>query len=179
MNKDMIKMKFLIPLATVAVSLTLAGCSSMFNSSVQRVEFITQDITGADCRAKNHNYAYNIYTPDVVTVERSLRPLTVTCRKKGYKTKIIEVPVKVNPTTYWNVWNGVIPGTAYDLGARTISKYPDTVIIQMEPLEENLTRGENIVPAFQEGPPVIAAPPGEVYIEPADKKVEQSLSGRK
>lgn len=172
-------MRFSRPLAIVLVSFALTGCAAMSGSSVQRVEFITQDIIGADCRAENSKYAYNIYTPDIVTLERSFDTLTVTCRKEGYKTVITEIPAKINPKTYRNAWHGFIPGFAYDTGARTVSKYPDTVIIQMEPLEDTLTRGENILPIYQNGPEVKAVPPVEVYIEPADRSVDQGLTGRK
>ena len=152
----------------------IAGCASLIDSSTQRVEFVTPGVIGADCRAESKKYAYNIYTPDVVTLERSYYPLTVTCKAPGYETEIVEIKPHVNETTGFNVFNGILPGMAYDAGARTLTEYPDRVEIYMTAIE---VEEETVIPLYE-----VDNAPG--YIPPpvpyqTDNMAQEAMTGTK
>lgn len=156
-------LKFTALLSVIA----LASCASIIGSSTQEVEVITPGIIGADCRFENENYAYNVYTPDVVTFERSYLPMTATCKATGYQTEIVEIPVMMNPNSKLNVMNAGV-GMLYDAGARTLPAYPDRLIIDMVP-----EVAETVVPVYQ---PVEVVPQSPY---PADMTAEQILRGVK
>lgn len=156
-----------------AVVLGLTGCASMIDGLSQRVEFITPGVVGADCRAESENYKYHIYTPDVVTLERSYYPLTITCKADGYETEIVEIAPHANETAGFNVVNGIIPGYLYDAGSRAVMEYPDTIEIYMTPKP---VETETVVPLYQE-PVVEVIPPPVAY--QTDVKVQEVITGVK
>ena len=151
--------------------LGLASCASMFEASTQRVRILTPGVVGADCRLENDDYAFQIYTPDVVTLERSYMPLTAVCQADGYETRIAEIPVHVNRETYLNAFNGVLPGTLYDAGARTLPEYPDPIIIEMMPI---LVEEETVIPVYEPADIIPAPVPYQ-----ADVQAERVLRGNK
>lgn len=119
-------------------TLGVTACGAVFNSSIQKVEFQTPGVTEVTCIVKNDDYLYDVIAPHTVLIERTHKNLYMTCSKNGYQTVERVLKPRANPSTYWNVLNGVIPGTAYDIGARTAFAYPKVVVVDMQPLSEGV-----------------------------------------
>jgi len=62
---------------------------------------------GADCTLKNNKGSWKVKTPTTVELKLSKKDLEIVCKKDGYKTKIITVPLKdknyLTDGTYDNV----------------------------------------------------------------------------
>ena len=163
----------------------LAGCGTMINQSVQEVEVQTPGVEQVGCVIKNDKYTYRLLAPSKINLERSPYELTMTCSKYDYETVEVILPPSINPSTYWNTLNGVIPGTVYDIGAHGAYKYPDIVVVEMYPLSDDVVEPDVSGEIFYETPVVIAPnSPAELYnpednYAPADDVVEDSFSGRK
>ena len=154
-----------------AAVISLSACASIFGSSTQEVVFVSPNAENVDCRLQNENYAYHIYTPEIVTLERSYLPLGAVCNAPGYHEERFIIPVTINDKSYYNVANGVIPGTLYDAGARTLPAYPDEVVITMRPVE---VVQETVIERYE---PVTVIPDTIPY--QADLQAEQGLRGAK
>jgi len=157
-----------------ALAVQLTGCASLIDSATQDVEFVTPGVIGADCRAENKKYSYNIYTPDIVTLERSYYPLTITCKAPGYETEIVQMPTEINETTAFNIVNGVIPGMAYDAGSRALMEYPDRIEIYMTPIA---VEDETIVPLYEPADVPQYIPPPVPY--QTETTVQEVMTGTK
>ena len=49
---------------------------------------------GADCTLKNNKGSWKVKTPATVELKLSKKDLEIVCKKDGYKTKTITIPLK-------------------------------------------------------------------------------------
>ena len=49
---------------------------------------------GADCTLKNNKGSWEVKTPATVKLKLSKKDLEIVCKKDGYKTKTITIPLK-------------------------------------------------------------------------------------
>jgi hypothetical protein len=121
---------FIIILSSVAA---LSGCASMIDKSIQIVQVETPGVVGADCELETSKNRYRVITPETVQLERSTETLHVLCKKARYYPASLDVESSVHPAhTLINVFNGMIPGTAYDFATRSVYDYPHTISVPME-----------------------------------------------
>ena len=125
------------PLYFMAVSLvalvTLSGCNTHVEKPYQNVQVVTPGLEGADCILKSKNRQYRAVTPVTLMIERSDETLYVTCTKANYKTATQSVPSKISMwRSSYNVVNGVVPGTAWDIANNSIYAFPDVISVPME-----------------------------------------------
>ncbi len=120
-------------LALLTATTVLAGCNTMTEQSFQEIDVVTQGVEGADCKLKNDGRIYHVVTPMRIIVDRSPNPLYVHCTKEYYKDYHGKVHAGVDMwDSTLNVFNGVVPGTAYDIASNSIHDYPSTISIAME-----------------------------------------------
>lgn len=134
----------LILLAAVAVS--LSACSSIANGKNQAVMFTTGAVEGADCLitgGRDGAVRQTVTTPDTIQVRRAKAAIDVECNKDGYKTASRRVESKMEGTTGGNVVAGGFIGLGVDAMTGAMFKYPDTILLEMEPETPTVT-GEPI-----------------------------------
>ena len=93
---------------------------------------MTPGVANADCILETETNKYRVLTPNMVLIERSRKPLTVTCEKVGYYMGTTAVQSRIYmAAAELNLFNGIVPGMAYDIASNSIYAYPDIVIINM------------------------------------------------
>lgn len=127
-----------VVMLSVAV-LALAGCNTMVQKSYQMVKVVTPGVENVECILETGKNRYRVITPNDALVERSRRPMTVTCEKGHYYPATLEVESKIRAGhMVWNVFNGIVPGTAWDIADNSIYDYPETVEVAMELNQDSL-----------------------------------------
>lgn len=123
---------FFVP--ALAVVAALSGCATMIDRTTQWVEVYTPGVDQADCSLDTPEQRYRLLSPNKVRVERSRFDIVVTCEKSGYETAVRTLPSTLTPSVFLNVFNGIIPGTSYDMVSEAIYRYPTEVEIEMTPV---------------------------------------------
>ena len=127
-------LKFSTVLSGLVMAATLSGCATMFDRSTQTIEVYTPGVEQVNCILDTPEQRYRLLTPNKVRVEKSRFEIVATCTKSGYEDAIRTLRPELSGNTFWNVLNGVIPGTSYDLASNAIYKYPSKIEIEMIPL---------------------------------------------
>lgn len=119
-------------LFVIPVVLVLTGCNTMVNKTYQKISIHTPGIENAECFLETETNKYHVLAPGTVNVERAFSPLTVTCQKAGYLTNatVLDSKFRMVPSQL-NIFNGVLPGMAYDFSSNSVYAYPETVVINM------------------------------------------------
>ena len=119
-----------ITLALLA-SMTLGACSTVTEGSQQQITFETVGAVDAVCEVNQgvNDFQYQVRPPQTIWIKKSRRNLTVECDAPGNRkvTKIVETDLAA--TTFLNVFNGLVPGAAYDAESGAFFKYPDKIVI--------------------------------------------------
>ncbi len=169
-----------ISLFAVVVVIVLSGCNTMFQDSFEKIMVRTTGVENANCILSTEKQKYLVLSGRRVVVERSNLPLTVACEKAGYYSAsvIVKSHVHANAAAL-NVFNGIVPGTAYDIASNSIYEYPETIIVTLLPMPAEKQEPEQapyVLPLKQsevKPAPVASAPPAAA----ADKTM--STSGKK
>ena len=118
--------------AVLAV-LVLAGCNSMAKKSYQKLAIHTPGLANVDCTLETEGAKYHVLAPGAIEVDRSKQPLTVTCQKAHYLTSVKTLNSRIHMAhSQLNVFNGLIPGIAYDIWGNSVYNYPETIVMQMK-----------------------------------------------
>lgn len=129
-QKDVIMKPLRITLALLA-SMTLGACSTVTEGSQQQITFETVGAVDAVCEVNQgvNDFQYQVRPPQTIWIKKSRRNLTVECDAPGNRkvTKIVETDLAA--TTFLNVFNGLVPGAAYDAESGAFFKYPDKIVI--------------------------------------------------
>lgn len=122
----------------IGLAVALGGCSTVVNGSNQSVNISTGAVTEAKCLATGGSKGAvrkNFETPADVRFPRSSKVIDITCEKDGYHAASTSISGKVEGTTAGNVAIGGPTGLGVDALTGAVYKYPDTVLIEMEPLD--------------------------------------------
>lgn len=119
--------------ATVS-ALALTGCSTAMKNSFQKVTVSTPGVENVQCLLTTEFNKYIVLTTRQVVVERSKKPMTVTCEKAGFYSTAVTVESKVRMApSQLNAFYGFVPGTVYDVMTDSIYDYPETIVVTMVP----------------------------------------------
>jgi hypothetical protein len=118
----------------------LSACASVTRGTTQTVLVSTPGAEGATCSlvqtpAGNTSPTYHVTTPGSVAVERSRHALDVRCTKEGYSEGRNLVQAGFEEMTLGNVLVGGVIGLGIDAASGAINEYPDTILIEMKPVE--------------------------------------------
>lgn len=113
----------------------LSGCASIVSGNQQTLYIETPEVEGAECKLKDSKAGswYLESTPDAVTVLKGNGPMNVKCTKKGYKTTVVSVNEGVSGATFGNIILGGGIGIFVDAATGAAQKYPDKIVLWMEP----------------------------------------------
>ncbi len=127
---------------TFVLAMTLlvlfSGCATLVKGTDQQLTLTTEkDLEGATCEltdTKGGKWHVD-NTPTTMTVQKGDGPMTVICRKEGYKTTTVVVDETVAGATLGNVILGGGIGILVDAASGAAQRYPDQITVWMEPLE--------------------------------------------
>lgn len=138
-------MRRLLSLLLAAVA--LQGCATFAESTHQEVQVLTPGVVGAECTLQTEINKYVAITPVRVQVQRSPETLEVVCKKAHYKTAMIQIAPenRTEESAIRNVFNGILPGTAYDMASNAVYSYPDVITVPMEIDHEAVAESESFI----------------------------------
>lgn len=126
-----------ITIAAIAVS-GLSGCATIVSGTGQSLTVVTEKgIDGANCELtdKKGGKWYVPHTPGTATVRKGDGPMTIVCKKDGFKTSTLMLEESVTGATFGNIILGGGIGILVDAASGAAQQYPDQVVIWMEPEE--------------------------------------------
>lgn len=133
--EGVIKRMFMV---LAVLSLALSGCATVVSGTDQNLTVITEkDVEGAHCDLtdKKGGTWHLPNTPGTLTVRKGDGPMTIVCKKDGYKSEVLVVEESFCGATLGNVILGGAVGIFIDIASGAAQQYPDKVIIWMEPKE--------------------------------------------
>ena len=122
----------------LSLAACLAGCATITTGTDQGIRVITElELTGAGCRLvdSKENVSYIPNTPGTAYISRGDGPLTITCQKEGYKSVSLQIEEGMADATLGNIILGGGIGLIFDAASGAAQRYPDEVVIWMEPAE--------------------------------------------
>lgn len=123
-------------LSAVSLSLSVTSCATLTTGTNQSISVVTEKgVQQATCELtdKKARIYYVSGTPEKITVHKGDGPLTVVCRKDGYKTATVQVDESFHGATLGNVLLGGGVGIVVDVMSGAAQYYPEQVIVWMEP----------------------------------------------
>lgn len=124
--------------AAVLAGSTIAGCATITTGTDQAIRVVTEkNVVGASCsfRDSKGNRSYIPRTPGTTYMPRGNAPLMIKCTKPGYKSAKFLVEEGVAGATMGNVIIGGAIGFIFDAASGAAQRYPDKVVIWLEPEE--------------------------------------------
>lgn len=123
-------------LALITVASILAGCATIMSGTDQSVMVRTEkSVYGASCEltdSKGRKW-YVPETPGTVTILKGDAPLSVVCRKEGYRAATLQIDETVAGATFGNILLGGLIGVAVDAASGAAQKYPGEIVVWMQP----------------------------------------------
>ena len=116
----------------------ISGCATITTGTDQGIRVVTEkDVIGASCTLMDSkgNRSYIPRTPGSTYMTRGNAPLVITCTKPGYKSTTLEIGEDVAGATMGNIILGGGIGIIFDASSGAAQRYPDKVVIWMEPEE--------------------------------------------
>jgi hypothetical protein len=120
------------------ITCVITGCATITTGTDQGIKVITEkDITGASCTLVDSkgNRSFIPRTPGTTYMTRGNAPVVITCAKPGYKTTAVEISEEIAGATMGNIILGGGIGIIFDASSGAAQRYPDKVVIWMEPNE--------------------------------------------
>lgn len=113
-----------------------SGCATITTGTSQSITIVTEkDVAGAKCELTDSKggqwYVNN--TPGTVSVHKGDGPMTVICKKDGYKPTTLMVEESVAGATLGNILIGGGIGIFIDAMSGSAQRYPDQIIVWIEP----------------------------------------------
>lgn len=126
-------MKNLILLVAIAAFSLLTGCASIVNGTTQDVSVTTPPASGAKCVLKNDRGEWYVNkTPGSTVVRRAYGPLSVDCKKAGFKETKKTVISHTKGMAFGNVIFGGVIGAGVDVATGSAYDYPQTIVVPMK-----------------------------------------------
>lgn len=126
-----------ITIAAIAAG-GLSGCATIVSGTGQSLTVVTEKgVDGANCELtdKKGGKWYVPHTPGTATVRKGDGPMTIVCKKDGFKTSTLMVDESVTGATFGNILLGGGVGILVDAASGAAQQYPDQVVVWMEPEE--------------------------------------------
>lgn len=114
----------------------LSGCATITSGTSQAVNIVTEkDVQEAKCELtdKKGGKWFIPSTPGSATVRKGDGPLSIICKKAGYKTSKLMVDESLVPATFGNIILGGGIGILVDAASGAAQQYPDQILVWMEP----------------------------------------------
>ncbi len=121
---------YFLPLLLLSCAPLLASCSTLTNGSSQQVSFksVGADDAFCDVLIGANDYKYTVRPPQSLWVQRSRKPMFITCTAPGNRTKNVMIESGIANSSYLN---SVTAGTtlAWDAATGAMYAYPEEIVI--------------------------------------------------
>jgi hypothetical protein len=121
-------MKFL----TLIPVILLSACATMIEGTSDTVTVSTTP-AGATCTVDRDGQRIGALalTPGSIRIDKSRRPLNVSCIKEGYATSLSTVQSGFTGTTFANILLGGVIGVVVDAASGANSRYPQDIRLEL------------------------------------------------
>jgi len=122
--------------ALAACLCVLSGCATITTGTTQTIMLTTEkDVHDAHCELTDTKGGkwYVPSTPGSASVRKGDGPMSIVCKKDGYKPAVMSVDETITGATFGNIILGGGIGVLVDAASGTAQEYPDTVTVWMEP----------------------------------------------
>ncbi|MFZ5762075.1 MAG: hypothetical protein ACOY8P_04015 [Thermodesulfobacteriota bacterium] len=129
------KVSVLAACSLLGVSL-LSGCATITSGTTQSVNIVTEkEVHDAKCELtdKKGGKWWVPSTPGSASVRKGDGPLSIVCKKDGYKIAKLIVDETLVPATFGNIILGGGIGILVDAASGAAQQYPDQITVWMEP----------------------------------------------
>ena len=119
----------------VSAMALVSGCATVMSGTSQSVFIDTPEVQGAACDltdAKGHQWHLPT-TPGALSVGRGDGPMSIVCHKDGYKAGTVTAQETIAGATLGNIILGGGIGIFVDAMSGAAQRYPDKVVVWMEP----------------------------------------------
>lgn len=113
------------------VYLTTTGCASIISDSQMNMT-VDSEPPGAKCTLSNKEGRYLVTTPGTIPVDTTCSPLTIVCKKDGYKTVQRELDYSHKGAAWGNIILGGGIGYLVDRGTGAACEYPQSMTISLD-----------------------------------------------
>lgn len=101
-------LKFLSTLSALSITLLVSGCATITHGTQETITLTTSP-NGAYCALSNSKGQWTVLeTPAKVTIQRAPGNFTIMCKKKGYRTTIVNIKAGLDKMMMANV---IMPGS--------------------------------------------------------------------
>lgn len=121
----------------LASSALLIGCSTITTGTTQSLTVKTPYANGAECSlvdTKDATWRVS-QTPQTLEVTKGNGPMTITCKKSGFKTTSYVMKEHFAGATLGNFLIGGPVGVVVDAASGAAQEYPSEISIWMEPVK--------------------------------------------
>ncbi len=195
----MMRMSFPRLLCSFATAALLAGCASYTDTATQELTVTTPGASESICYVELGRIVYKIYPPETINISRRNDSMTLNCLASGNRSQTAVIEPRLGRSLIWNLANGMVIGTAYDLASGAAYRFPnridvsfeDTVAspeplpgymqpdtIRPEPYEmEQILPGEPVLASDKDAPPPggIGKSPRLIELEARQKQMQKAL----
>jgi hypothetical protein len=130
-----IELRILVRAGFLGLALAqMTGCATIVKGHSQQINVVTHP-PGAVCELlrDGDSVATVNPTPGTVTVDKSRKDLSVSCRKEGYQPGEGKVASKFHPMTFGNILFGGIIGIGIDAASGAMTEYDESVAVRLIP----------------------------------------------
>jgi hypothetical protein len=116
----------------------ISSCATITTGTTQTITVTTEkDVHDAHCELtdKKGGQWHVPSTPGTASVRKGDGPMSVVCKKEGYKPAVLSVDETIVGATFGNIILGGGIGILVDAASGAAQQYPDNVIMWMEPEE--------------------------------------------
>ncbi len=126
--------------------LCLASCSYVIDRQIQRVTVLTPGAEDSVCYVYVDGLRHKIHPPESAVISKSRKEMIVDCLAPQNRRRKVVIKPTLSDHAALNVFNGVVPGTAWDLASDSLFTYPDIVNVDFttaQPMPEALPAHNN------------------------------------
>ncbi len=123
----------------------LASCATAMEGSTQQVSFKTVGADDAFCTIQigSNDYRYDVRPPQSLWIQKSRKPLFVSCTAPGNRVQNATVESEIAGATFLNTLNAGL-GAGWDAESGAMYKYPEEVVIDFSAVPAR----EQALPAY-------------------------------
>lgn len=146
-------MKYSALLSFSVLSLSLAGCAFVQDSSIQDIEIRTPGAEGTVCMVYVNKLEYKVRPPTTLNVSKSKEDLVIDCLAPGNRRKEVYIGAQINPAVYGNAITAGVTA-AWDSLSGAAYIYPSLIEVSFEnipPRPEELPMHDRINKQILEG----------------------------
>src|SRR5262245_50848499 len=107
----------------------LSSCAYLIDEQIQDITVVTPGAEDAVCYLYVDDLRYKLFPPQTTNISKSYKDLTVDCLAPGNRRRRVVIEPTLSEHAPFNVVNGVIPGTSWDLAGNALFTYPDIITV--------------------------------------------------